>query len=113
MGGCVIRSTSRYELPKEDLYPLAVLLAMSIKQKLNTKNSTEAKVVGASDYVLNCIWTGMFMEVQGYKMKESIYYQDNLKRMDRCHVGETLGTLTSDIVLPRTELMYIAPLNRY
>ena len=105
-------------------FVIGVLLAMSTKQKLNTKSSTEAEVVlGASDYLTNCIWTRMFIEAQGYKMKESIYYQDNmsamkLEKMERCHVGETLGTLTLDTFLPRTELtlreltLFIAPLNR-
>ena len=52
-------------------FKIDVLLAMGTKQKLNTKRSTEAKVVGASDYLANCIWTRMFMEAQGYKMKVS------------------------------------------
>jgi len=58
-------------------------LFVSAKQKLNTKSSTtEAEVVGASDYYLpNCIWTRMFMEAQGYKMKESTCYQDNMSAM--------------------------------
>ena len=62
-------------------FGIGVLLAMSTKQKLNTKSSTEAEVVGASDYLPNCIWTRMFMEAQGYKMEESIYYQDNMSTM--------------------------------
>ncbi len=62
-------------------FGIGVLLAMSAKQKLNVKSSTEAEVVGASDYLPNCIWTRMFMEAQGYKMKESTYYQDNMSAM--------------------------------
>jgi len=63
-------------------FGIGVLLAMSAKQKLNTKSSTEAEVVvGDSDYLPNCIWTRMFMEAQGYKMKESTYYQDNMSTM--------------------------------
>jgi hypothetical protein len=62
-------------------FGIGVLLAMSTKQKLNTKSSTEAEVVGASDYLPSCIWTRMFMEAQGYKMEESIYYQDNMSAM--------------------------------
>ena len=49
----------------------------SSKQKLNTKSSTEAEFVGASDYLPNTIWVKMFMEAQGYKINESILEQDN------------------------------------
>jgi hypothetical protein len=49
----------------------------SSKQKLNTKSSTEAEFVGASDYLPNTIWVKMFMEAQGYKINENILEQDN------------------------------------
>jgi hypothetical protein len=49
----------------------------STKQKLNTKSSTEAETVGASDYLPNTIWVKMFMEAQGYAIDESILEQDN------------------------------------
>ena len=47
------------------------------KQKLNTKSSTEAELVGASDYLPNTIWMKVFLEAQGHKVKESILEQDN------------------------------------
>jgi hypothetical protein len=47
------------------------------KQKLNTKSSTEAKVVGASDYLPNTIWTKFFLEAQGYQITDSVFAQDN------------------------------------
>ena len=47
------------------------------KQKLNTKSSTEAEVVGSSDYLPNTVWTRMFLAEQGYKLTENIFYQDN------------------------------------
>ncbi len=46
------------------------LICKSSNQKLNTKNSTEAKVVGASDYLPNALWEQMFMEAQGYPIGE-------------------------------------------
>ena len=49
----------------------------SSKQKLNTKSSTESEVVGASDYIPWAVWTGWFMEAQGYSLSKSIFYQDN------------------------------------
>jgi hypothetical protein len=49
----------------------------SSKQKLNTKSSTEAEFVGASDYLPNTIWVKMFMEAQGYSITKNILEQDN------------------------------------
>ena len=43
------------------------------KQKLNTKSSTEAEFVGASDYLPNTLWVKMFLEAQGYKIQESFF----------------------------------------
>jgi hypothetical protein len=47
------------------------------KQKLNTKSSTEAEFVGASDYLPNTVWVKMILEAQGYKNKESFLEQNN------------------------------------
>jgi hypothetical protein len=49
----------------------------STKQKQNTKSSTEAETVGASDYLPNTIWVKMFMEAQGYLVSSNILEQDN------------------------------------
>ena len=52
-------------------------MGKSTKQKLNTKSSTEAELVGASDYLPNTIWLKLFMESQGYRMNETVFEQDN------------------------------------
>ena len=52
-------------------------MSKSSKQKLNTKSSTEAELVGASDYLPHAIWAKKFMEGQGYALKENRFYQDN------------------------------------
>ena len=49
----------------------------SIKQKLNTKSSTEAEVVGVADILPYNIWLRNFLESQGYILTENILYQDN------------------------------------
>jgi hypothetical protein len=54
-----------------------VLLSKCQKQKLNTKSSTESEIVGVSDYLPNVIWARMFLEGQGFSIKENILYQDN------------------------------------
>jgi hypothetical protein len=53
------------------------LVCKSSKQKLNTKSSTEAELVGASDYLPNTIWVKNFMQAQGYDITENIFEQDN------------------------------------
>ena len=54
-----------------------VLNGKSAKQKLNTKSSTEAELVGSSDYIPWTIWTKRFMRYQGYHISSSVFYQDN------------------------------------
>ena len=49
----------------------------SSKQKLNTKSSTEAEVVGTSDYVPYNVWLKNFMSVQGYEFNDNVLFQDN------------------------------------
>lgn len=53
------------------------LINKSVKQKLNTKSSTEAEVVGTSDVLPANIWLTHFLEAQGYTVRENILYQDN------------------------------------
>ncbi len=51
--------------------------ATSCRQKLGTKSSTEAELVGVSDILPQVIWTRYFLEAQGYAVNESVVYQDN------------------------------------
>ena len=52
-------------------------MCKSTEQKLNKKSSTEAEVVGSSDYLPNTVWARMFLAEQGYKLTKNIFYQDN------------------------------------
>ena len=70
-----------------------VFACKSSKQKLNTKSSTEAELVGASDYLPNTIWTKHFLEGQGYKLESNIFSQDNqsaikLEKNGRASAGQ-------------------------
>ena len=49
----------------------------STKQKLVTKSSTEAELVGLSDALSQILWSRHFMEAQGYTQKPAHIYQDN------------------------------------
>ena len=52
-------------------------ISNSTRQKLNTRSSTEAELVGVDDTMPMIIWVRLFMEEQGYTVKENIVYQDN------------------------------------
>ena len=52
-------------------------IAISINQKLNTRSSTEAELVGADDAATMILWTGLFMEQQGFPLNKNILFQDN------------------------------------
>ena len=58
-----------------------VISTMCKKQKLNVKSSTEGEIVGVSDYLPNMIWVRMFLQEQGYQIKENILHQDNQSAM--------------------------------
>ena len=51
--------------------------SLSRKQKLNTKSSTDAELVGADDAAVMILWTMLFLEAQGYKVEKNVLYQDN------------------------------------
>jgi hypothetical protein len=52
-------------------------IVTSTKQKLNTRSSTEAELVGVDDLMPAILWTRYFLKAQGYDVKENILYQDN------------------------------------
>ena len=54
-----------------------VISSKSSKQKINTKSSTEAELVGACDFIPNTLWVKWFLEKQGYDIQTNIFYQDN------------------------------------
>ena len=49
----------------------------SSKQKLNTCSSCDAELVGNDDASTKILWTRLFLEAQGYKVRQNIVYQDN------------------------------------
>ena len=74
------------------LFGLGAALSMSTKQKINTKSSTEAELVGVDDSLPFNIWCLYFLQEQGYRGQSSnpqdaqelkflgdknILYQDN------------------------------------
>ena len=53
----------------------------SNKQKLNTKISTKAELVGVDDIITQILWMRYFLEVQGMKVYDDVVYQDNQSEM--------------------------------
>ena len=51
--------------------------SMLRKQRLNTKSSMIAELVGANNVSTLILWTKLFIEVQGYEIKKNILFQDN------------------------------------
>ena len=57
--------------------PLDAVVSSASRRNRNTKSSTEAETVGASDYLLNTIWVKNFLDAQGYHLIENVLEQDN------------------------------------
>ena len=53
------------------------LLSASLRQKMNSRSSTEAECIGVDDAISLIIWTIRFLNEQGYKIEECNVYQDN------------------------------------
>eukprot|EP00957_Ditylum_brightwellii_P182746 13919673-Ditylum_brightwellii.AAC.1 len=51
--------------------------ATSTKQKLNTRSSTKAELVGVNDVMPQILWTQYFLEAQGLMVTDNVVYQNN------------------------------------
>jgi hypothetical protein len=52
-------------------------ISFSRKQKINTKSSTEAEVVGVDDAMSLIVWTRNFLLAQGFTVSDNVIFQDN------------------------------------
>lgn len=82
--------------------------SFSKKQKINTKSSTKAELVGVDDGMSLVIWTRNFLEAQGYVVTDNVVYQDNqsamlLEKNGRLPVDDVQDTSRSDTSLSPTE----------
>ena len=64
-----------------------VLTASSSKQKIVTKSSTEAEMVGLSDSIGDGVSAAQFMQSLGYNMKPTVFYQDNMSTIKLAENG--------------------------
>jgi hypothetical protein len=51
--------------------------SFSRKQRINTKSSTEAELVGVDDGMPLVVWTRNFLEAQGFSVSDNVVFQDN------------------------------------
>lgn len=74
----------------------------SMKQKINTRSSTEAELVGVNDLMGKILWTRHFLEAQGYEVKTNRIYQDNESAM----LLENNGRMSSSKRTRHLEIRY-------
>ena len=55
--------------------------AVSTKQKINTRSSTESELVSVDDVISKVLWTKLFMEGQGINVEENLIFRDNQSSM--------------------------------
>ena len=53
------------------------IISASKKHKLNTRSSTKAELVAVDDGMGQMLWSKLFLEAQGYPIKENLLHQDN------------------------------------
>ena len=58
-------------------FGLGTVHCKASKQRLTVKSSTEAKLVGMSNYMPYTLWIRHFLETQGYPLERNIVFQDN------------------------------------
>ena len=51
-----------------------VIYGTSMRQKLNTRSSTEAKLIAVNDFMSHVLWTCYFLEAQGYNINDCIIH---------------------------------------
>jgi hypothetical protein len=57
------------------------ITGISNNQKINTRRSMESELVGVHDVAPQMSWTRLFIEAQGFKLKELVLNQDKMSAM--------------------------------
>ena len=52
-------------------------ITLCMKQKMNTRSSTETEIVGVHDALPTILWSVHFLRAQGFDVKHTILKQDN------------------------------------
>ena len=75
------------------------IFCKSATQKINTKSSTEAELVGLSDDAGQFLWVRYFLEEQGYSMGPAKIYQDNMSTIAMIKNGKSTSNRTRHIAI--------------
>ena len=73
------------------------IFAKSTKQKLVSKSSTEAELIGLSDSFSQAIWTREFLIEQGYDISPATVFQDNKSTIVMAEKGRSTSERTRHI----------------
>jgi hypothetical protein len=57
------------------------IISDALKQKVNSRSSTEAELIAVDDEISKVLWTKRFLEWQDFEVKLNIVYQDNTSSM--------------------------------
>jgi hypothetical protein len=78
------------------------IISVSRRQRLNTRSSTEAELVGVNDVMPLVLWTRLFLQEQGYAVKDNVVFQDNQSAM----LLENNGKMSSSKRTRHLEIRY-------
>jgi hypothetical protein len=79
----------------------------SSKQKLVSKSSTEAEVIGLSDGLSVILWISLWLQAQGHDLRPVIVYQDNQSTLSLMKTGKKPNQKTKHL-----EIRYFFAKNR-
>ena len=52
------------------------IISQTLKQKVNSRSSTEAELIGVDDMVAKIVWTNNFAKMQGLRPQWTTLFQD-------------------------------------
>ena len=64
------------------------ICSSSIKQKTNSRSSTESELIALDDIISKVLWTKRFVESQGFKVLLNVVYQDNTSTIKLAENGK-------------------------
>ena len=81
-----------------------LLLTLSLKQKMNSQNSTKSKIITRDESIPLELWLNLFIKAQGWKVKENLMNKTTKlpnakKRMRKHQVQNKQNTLKSNTSL--------------
>lgn len=86
---------------------ITTLMTISRKQKIATKDSTEAELVGLSDTLVEVEKANEYMKEQGIELDTPVIYQDNMSTMALVE-SETSGNVRTRHLSARRAIVYEA-----